>query len=103
MLYGNINAINESLVFFVCVHVYICVCVCVCLYICKIYLNIHACVLLTNMLGFFLEQLLCLQNGTVEEVKKIVNVLNAGDVPSSDIVGKYHLLAFLVLHESDFG
>ena len=42
-----------------------------------------------------MEQFLCLQNGTVEEVKKIVNVLNAGDVPSSDIVGKYQPFACL--------
>lgn len=30
-----------------------------------------------------------MQNGTSEEVKKIVSTLNAGQVPSEDVVGKY--------------
>lgn len=29
------------------------------------------------------------QNGTVDDVKKIVATLNAGDIPSTDVVGKY--------------
>ena len=29
-----------------------------------------------------------MQNGTSEEVKKLVSTLNAGEVPSQDVVGK---------------
>lgn len=29
-----------------------------------------------------------MQNGTVDEVKKIVSTLNAGKVPSGDVVGE---------------
>lgn len=36
----------------------------------------------------FLNQLICIQNGTIEEVKKIVATLNEGQVPSQDVVGK---------------
>lgn len=30
---------------------------------------------------------MCLQNGTIEEVKKIVSILNEAEVPSEEIVG----------------
>lgn len=30
-----------------------------------------------------------MQNGTIDEVKKIVNLLNEGKVPSQDVVGEY--------------
>lgn len=35
-----------------------------------------------------LNQLICVQNGTTEEVKKIVATLNEGQVPSQDVVGE---------------
>lgn len=35
-----------------------------------------------------LNQFSCVQNGTTEEVKKIVATLNEGQVPSHDVVGK---------------
>lgn len=34
------------------------------------------------------NQLMYMQNGTTEEVKKIVATLNEGQVPSQDVVGK---------------
>ena len=34
-------------------------------------------------------ELICLQNGTTEEVKKIVATLNEAEVPSEDVVGKF--------------
>lgn len=32
-----------------------------------------------------------MQNGTTDEVKKIVSTLNEAEVPSEDIVGKFHV------------
>lgn len=33
--------------------------------------------------------LIVLQNGTIEEVKKIVTTLNEAEVPSEDVVGMF--------------
>jgi hypothetical protein len=35
-----------------------------------------------------------LQNGTIEEVKKIVTMLNEAEVPSKDVVGKLFFFFF---------
>lgn len=35
-----------------------------------------------------------MQNGTSDEVKKIVSMLNEGAVPSGDVVGKYYQVHF---------
>lgn len=35
-----------------------------------------------------------MQNGTVEEVKKIVTTLSKAEVPSEDVVGMYMILSF---------
>lgn len=37
-----------------------------------------------------------MQNGTGEEVKKIVSTLNAGEVPSGDVVGEWILVDTLL-------
>ncbi|GJZ96596.1 triosephosphate isomerase, cytosolic [Tanacetum coccineum] len=39
----------------------------------------------------FHTEILSLLNGTVDDVKKIVAILDAGDIPSTDVVGKYFL------------
>jgi len=39
-----------------------------------------------------------MQNGTSEEVKKIVSALNNSQVPSSDVVGKCMLLTLALVY-----
>ena len=38
---------------------------------------------------YYGSQLIYLQNGNIEEVKKIVTMLNEAEVPSEDVVGKF--------------
>lgn len=42
--------------------------------------------------------LIVLQNGTIEEVKKIVTTLNEAEVPSEDVVGMF-CLSFFDTHQ----
>lgn len=44
-----------------------------------------------------------LQNGTVEEVKKIVNLLNQSEIPPPDVVGWfYYLRLILIVYLTDY-
>lgn len=38
-----------------------------------------------------------LQNGTVEEVKKIVNLLNQSEIPPPDVVGWFYYLGLILI------
>lgn len=43
-----------------------------------------------------------MQNGTLEEVKKIVAMLNEGAVPSSDVVGKFYRVLYILYKDFFF-